>query len=90
MEQANNEVYLVGLNEVVIKVFWQKVCPPRAQLLVWFLAMDKLKTGNILHSLGMINMKQTLCPFCQVETTFYFLLISLHGNYGVGSLNGGE
>lgn len=43
IENANREVYIVGFNDDVVNIIWQGASPPRAEVLLWFLAMNKLK-----------------------------------------------
>lgn len=68
-------LYNQGLNDNVFQFIWRKVSPPRAELLLWFIAKDKLKTRSILHNLNLINEDQATIPFCsQFETSTHLFL----------------
>lgn len=54
------------LDEKVIRFIWQGKAPKRVELIVWFLAMGKLKTGDILARANIITQEQATCPMCGV------------------------
>lgn len=59
------------LSSQVVDFIWHGKSPPRAQLLLWFLVQDKLKTDQVLYSRGLLTDVQALCPFCsdQIESS---------------------
>lgn len=48
-------------------IIWCKFYPPRAQLTMWLACLERLKTGDKLVELGIIDVNQALCPLCRVE-----------------------
>ena len=56
------------LSKPVINLVWQKFIPPRAQLWVWLVSLEKLKTGNFLLEKGIIDTQRATCPFCNINT----------------------
>lgn len=56
---------------------WQNKSPLKAKLLVWFLALDKLKNGSYLHQLGGITFEQAQYPlrYSDLETDFHFVFL---------------
>lgn len=73
MEAAHKEVYEEYLNSDVVNFIWQRRSPPRAKLLAYFIAINKLKTCSILLSLGLITPEQALYLYhnSEVETSSY-------------------
>ena len=63
-----NESYAPILPNPIINLVWQNFLPPRAQMTVWMANLDKLKTGDYLLRLGIIDPQQAVCPFCILET----------------------
>lgn len=63
IEVANQELFTPQLNAQIIAFIWQKRCPPRANIILWFLAKSKLKTGELLNNMGIISQEQAQCPF---------------------------
>lgn len=53
------------LSQEVTDLIWQKKAPPRAELVVWFLLQEKLKTGKLLFELHIIDADEAKCPFCE-------------------------
>lgn len=51
----------------ITELIWQKKAPPRAELVVWFLLQEKLKTGSTLLNLNIINSEYATCLFCDAE-----------------------
>lgn len=51
------------ISEQVVKFIWQRKAPPRADLLLWFLARGRLKTGQYLPNLRLIDEAQAVCIF---------------------------
>ena len=62
-----NEAYASTLSKPIINIVWQKFIPPREKLYVWLAYLEKLKTGDFLVEKGMLDSKQVLCPFCNLE-----------------------
>lgn len=52
------------LPKSITDFIWKTKVPPRAQFIVWLLALKKLKTGSLLVRAGVINSELALCPFC--------------------------
>lgn len=65
-EEAEAHWYQRMLNQNVTEFIWQRRAPPRAELVVWFLALEKLKTGDYLLGLNLIEPEMALCPICLV------------------------
>lgn len=63
-------VYDKKLNDKVINFLWQKIAPPRAKLIVWFLTKGRLKTRMYLLNVGLLAYNQAMCSFFsdKVET----------------------
>ena len=49
------------------RLAWNKVAPPRAQLLVWFVLQGKLNTRDRLFRFGVPGIADDLCVFCKEE-----------------------
>lgn len=64
---VQNQCFERTLPKEVTTFIWQHKAPPRAELVVWFLMHDKLKTGDRLLKLNIINENEALCPFCEME-----------------------
>lgn len=47
-ENVGMELYQPIHRKPVIDFIWQNKCPTRAQLTLWFLALNRLKTGNLM------------------------------------------
>ena len=67
--------YSPSLSKPIVNIIWQKFIPPRAKLLVWLANLEKLKTGDFLVNLGIIEPQQATCPFCNsaLETNSHIL-----------------
>ena len=50
-----NESYAPILPKPIINLVWQKALPPRAQLSVWLANLERLKTGDYLVRMGIIE-----------------------------------
>lgn len=61
------ERYPPILSKPIIDIVWKSCIPPRAQLTLWLTSLEKLKTGDKLANLGILNAQQALCPFCCLE-----------------------
>lgn len=57
LDVVSNDIYNIRLSEIIVEFIWQNRRAPRAKLILWFLVVDKLKTGN-LHHLGLITLDQ--------------------------------
>lgn len=70
-EIAANKMFNKILPTQIVDFVWQKVAPPRAQMVVWFLARDRLKVGSYLSNIGVISTENARCPFCyaHIETS---------------------
>ena len=53
-----------SLPKEIISIVWQKFIPPRANVIVWLAAKEKLRTGRLLTDKGIITPLQAACPFC--------------------------
>lgn len=63
----------------ITELIWQRKAPPRAELVVWFLLQEKLKTGSTLFNLNIISIEEANCPFCDTETeTHQHLFFGCH------------
>lgn len=51
----------------IIKRLWNKGSPPRAQVLVWFVLIGKIKTGDLLLKISLIREDQAYRLFCKIE-----------------------
>ena len=49
------------------RLAWNKVAPPRAQILIWFVLQGKLNTKDKLFKFGVSNVLDDLCIFCKEE-----------------------
>ncbi|XP_057528376.1 uncharacterized protein LOC130807239 [Amaranthus tricolor] len=56
------------LSKPIINLVWQKFINPRAQLSVWLANLEKLKTGDFLVEMGIIDAQLAVCPFCNIVT----------------------
>lgn len=64
LEATYSANYTRVLPHDVIKFFWQKRAPFRAQVTLWFLSRQRLKTGDFLAQLNLVWYSQSLCPLC--------------------------
>ncbi|XP_057523883.1 uncharacterized protein LOC130803701 [Amaranthus tricolor] len=62
-----NETFSPTLPRHIINIVWRSFIPPRAKLTVWLENLEKLKTGDFLVEMGIINPQDALCPFCSLE-----------------------
>lgn len=64
-------MYEQKLSTEITQFIWQRKAPTRADIIVWFLAIEKLKTGAYLLSLNLSPESQALCPLCDdnIETS---------------------
>lgn len=67
VDSISPKLYQQRLDPKIINFIWKKRAPPRAQLLLWFLVRDSLKTGAFLVQRGILDSNQALCPFCGIE-----------------------
>ena len=49
------------------KTSMEESCPPRAQLLVWFILQGRLNTKERLFRFGLPEIEDNLCVFCKEE-----------------------
>lgn len=54
------------LAKPVIELVWKNYIPPRVQLTLWLAILEKLKTGDKLVALGIVDAQDALCPFCRL------------------------
>lgn len=76
----------------MIEFIWQNVAPPRAQYLLWFIARNRIKTGDFLLGLGLVEPHDANCALCQGEIeiiSHLFIIYLFHGYYGASALIGG-
>lgn len=62
-QMASKVIYQPVLNKHIIDFIWQKIYPPRAKLLIWFLASEKLKCGNLLTISILFPQRMLYAPF---------------------------
>lgn len=55
------------LPKAITSYIWSIKVPPRVHLTIWMASLEKLKTGDLLVSLGLLDRGQALCPFCAEE-----------------------
>lgn len=68
------------LLEDIIKFIWQKKVPPRAEMIVWFLAMGRLKTMEYLHNWNYWwGECKLLCSLHQIDGNYILLKFHLWG-----------
>ena len=53
-------------NSNIVKV-WKDIAPPRVEILVWFVHLQRLNTRDRLCKWKILNPIQAICPFCCME-----------------------
>ena len=66
--ETMNESYAPIFPKPIINLVWKNVLPPRAQMALWMENLEKLKTGDHLLRVGIIDPQQAVYPFCDLET----------------------
>lgn len=70
LNQIGKGIYSSTLSKQVLCFIWNNFTPPRLQLLLWFVALGKLKTGEHPLKVRIVDENESLCHFCNniVET----------------------
>lgn len=64
-DKAHSHLFPQMMLDDVISFICQKTAPPRAELVVWFLVHNRLKTGDYLAKLNIISSVDNVCYFCR-------------------------
>lgn len=70
------------------------VASRKAEILIWMVMLGRLNTMDWLLRLNIINVDQSMCPFCNIQrwklsVIFSSLAIITHGRYGAHVCYGG-
>lgn len=93
IEEVSKERYERILPASIVEFIWQRRGPLRAQLTMWFLATNSLKTWSVLLNLQLISTQQAVCPFCNNSMNLlltFSLVAIMFGRSGQQYSSGGE